>query len=103
MALWQRLFSFCGLFGFATISQGQFDTVTVIDGVRTNIRALYSSGTNNLVILTNGAGANITTFASQSTARSNALIITASSFISNNLTFAGVGRSNALLFQNGGF
>src|SRR4051812_23262021 len=82
------------------------DTITVIDGFATNLAAFLPSGTNNLVLITNGGTATMTSFASKNTARSNAIVVVGSGSALNpgatSLGFANAGISNALVIRDGG-
>lgn len=89
---------------FARLNHAIDDTITIVDGVVTNIGAYIPSGTNNLLIVTNSGLAAVTTIALQPSARSNVVIVVGNgSSISNSiLSFASSGISNALVLRDGG-
>src|ERR1043165_499191 len=80
------------------------DTVTVVDGITSNIGAFSPSGTNNLLIVTNGGFAIVSSIANQSGGRSNAVfVVGAGSILSNSIVaFSAAGLSNALVVRDGG-
>lgn len=79
-------------------------TITVVDGLTTNIGSFIPSGTNNLLIVTNAGIATVSTIATQSGARSNAVFVVGSGSILSNstVTFSPGGFSNALVVRDGG-
>lgn len=85
----------------ANSAMAEDNSIVVVDGISTNIGTFINTGTNNLLLVTNGGSARITSAAVQKTAQGNAVLVDGiGSALSGTLSLGGI--SNTVQFFHGG-
>src|SRR5688572_26243027 len=101
----KRLFLVCLAVVFSLAARGQYnDTTMVVDGYVTNLQSFAQSGTNNLLIVTNGGVAILSGFAASNNGRTNVGVVTGNGSMlrAGSVAIGFGGSSNALEVVDGG-